>query len=401
MKQFYFFASVFLFAGGLFSVNAQDLIVLKNGNMIEAKVMEIAPSEIRYKRFDHLDGPTIVVSSNDVLSVRYENGKLEIFSAEGGHESVQPAMGGGGHESVQPAVNRSTSSILTTFGIGGQFLGHSREMSSDYPSHYYDNETVINGTTLGVNILFIGKSGFTVSAGTDMIFDASEDGGLNVDPVLGLGYIYHNAFYIGGILNIIPKPYIRYVRDGSPTWSKDGFIAPTFVAGYDFNGFVLGGQLSYMLGVMSSISGFRFSLAAGVSINGLNTAGTGAGNQRNSSRQSQEPQSREPDSVPRLGEPNLLQTALNLLPAVPIAGNNLKIEFGGDTWIAKVNGRNFLAGSMTFQDMDGSTVLTLKQTHLYPPRNIPGIGWVKTPGPEIVLEYRSGPPASLRPYSRD
>ena len=56
MKQFYFFAAVFLFVGGLFAVNAQDIIVLKDGNMIEAKVTEISSSEIRYKRFDNLDG---------------------------------------------------------------------------------------------------------------------------------------------------------------------------------------------------------------------------------------------------------------------------------------------------------------------------------------------------------
>jgi hypothetical protein len=53
--------AIFLLIGGAFYVNAQDMIVLKDGNLIEAKVMEISPMEIRYKRFGHLDGPTIVV----------------------------------------------------------------------------------------------------------------------------------------------------------------------------------------------------------------------------------------------------------------------------------------------------------------------------------------------------
>ena len=59
---------------------ALDLIVLKTGNIIEAKVMEISPAEIRYKRFDHLDGPTIVVPAADVLTIRYENGMVDIIS---------------------------------------------------------------------------------------------------------------------------------------------------------------------------------------------------------------------------------------------------------------------------------------------------------------------------------
>jgi len=77
----WYFVAVFSLIGGVFYINAQDIIVLKDGNMIEAKVVEIAPSEIKYKRFDHLDGPTIVVPANDVLSIRYENGRVEIINA--------------------------------------------------------------------------------------------------------------------------------------------------------------------------------------------------------------------------------------------------------------------------------------------------------------------------------
>ena len=79
MKSFYIFAIVF-FLLGVSSVYAQDLIVLKNGEIIEARVLEITPSEIRYKRIEHLDGPTIVIHVSDVLSIRYENGRQEIIN---------------------------------------------------------------------------------------------------------------------------------------------------------------------------------------------------------------------------------------------------------------------------------------------------------------------------------
>jgi hypothetical protein len=75
------FLVIFLLTGGVFYVNAQDMIVLKDGNMIEAKVLEIAPSEIRYKRFEQLDGPTIVIPAANVLSIKYENGTYEIINA--------------------------------------------------------------------------------------------------------------------------------------------------------------------------------------------------------------------------------------------------------------------------------------------------------------------------------
>ena len=80
MRSLFIF-SIILFFVGVYSVSAQDMIILRDGNVIEAKVLEISPSEIRYKRFDHLDGPTIVILANDVLSIRYENGRTEIISS--------------------------------------------------------------------------------------------------------------------------------------------------------------------------------------------------------------------------------------------------------------------------------------------------------------------------------
>jgi len=52
---------------------AQDIINLKSGEVIEAKVVEVSPVEIKYKNFNHQDGPMIVILADDVLYIRYEN----------------------------------------------------------------------------------------------------------------------------------------------------------------------------------------------------------------------------------------------------------------------------------------------------------------------------------------
>ena len=74
------FMSIFLLVG-ICSAAAQDIIVLRDGNMIDAKVLEISPTEIRYKRSDNLDGPTIVIPADRVLSIKYKNGTQEIINA--------------------------------------------------------------------------------------------------------------------------------------------------------------------------------------------------------------------------------------------------------------------------------------------------------------------------------
>lgn len=37
---------------------AQDIVILKNGTSIDAKVLEVDDNSIRYKKFDNPEGPT-------------------------------------------------------------------------------------------------------------------------------------------------------------------------------------------------------------------------------------------------------------------------------------------------------------------------------------------------------
>ena len=64
----------------IFSVNAQDVITLRNAGHIRARVTEITPTEIRYKHFDNLDGPVITLSRSEVFAITYENGRREVIN---------------------------------------------------------------------------------------------------------------------------------------------------------------------------------------------------------------------------------------------------------------------------------------------------------------------------------
>lgn len=59
--------------------NAQDLITLKDGSDVQAKIIEVGTTEIKYKRFSNLDGPVFIVNKSDVLIIRYENGEKDVF----------------------------------------------------------------------------------------------------------------------------------------------------------------------------------------------------------------------------------------------------------------------------------------------------------------------------------
>lgn len=58
-----------------------DQIVLRNGDVIEAKIKEVGVNEIKYKKCDRPDGPDYTISKRDVLSIKYSTGDVERFNA--------------------------------------------------------------------------------------------------------------------------------------------------------------------------------------------------------------------------------------------------------------------------------------------------------------------------------
>ena len=59
-----------------------DVILLKNGEEISAKVLEITPTEVKYKRCDNLEGPTTTINKSTIFSITYANGSKEVMKTE-------------------------------------------------------------------------------------------------------------------------------------------------------------------------------------------------------------------------------------------------------------------------------------------------------------------------------
>lgn len=59
---------------------AQDVIVTKDAKQIEAKIIEVSKSEIKYKEFDYQDGPTFILSTDEIATITYGNGKVVVYN---------------------------------------------------------------------------------------------------------------------------------------------------------------------------------------------------------------------------------------------------------------------------------------------------------------------------------
>jgi len=67
-----------------FSLRAQekeyDLLVKKDGSILEVKIVEEKPDEILYRKKEAQDGPIYAILKSELLSVRYRNGETATFT---------------------------------------------------------------------------------------------------------------------------------------------------------------------------------------------------------------------------------------------------------------------------------------------------------------------------------
>jgi len=61
------------------SVFAQDIIIKKDFSIIKSKVVEVASSTVKYKKYSNIDGPIYTIEAKDIIAINYENGEKDVF----------------------------------------------------------------------------------------------------------------------------------------------------------------------------------------------------------------------------------------------------------------------------------------------------------------------------------
>jgi hypothetical protein len=83
----------FLFTLLAVAAKAQDNIILKSGQEVPAKVLEVSKTEIKYKRTDNPDGPIYTMAAGEVFLIKYANGTKDVLSAQPQPSVAGPRMG--------------------------------------------------------------------------------------------------------------------------------------------------------------------------------------------------------------------------------------------------------------------------------------------------------------------
>jgi len=107
---------------GVFSTSifSQDIITKKTGEDIISKVNEITQTEIKYKKFDNLDGPTYSVLKSEVLMIRYQNGTKDIFAENSANSEIKT------NNKSKLNMDGFTKAHYFNFPVGTKFISELR-----------------------------------------------------------------------------------------------------------------------------------------------------------------------------------------------------------------------------------------------------------------------------------
>jgi len=60
-------------------LNAQDIIIKKTGDEVKVKITEVGLDNVKYKKYDNIDGPIYTIPKYEIFMIKYENGSKDVF----------------------------------------------------------------------------------------------------------------------------------------------------------------------------------------------------------------------------------------------------------------------------------------------------------------------------------
>lgn len=64
----------------VFNLSAQDIIVKRNGDELQCRILEVSKNEVKYKRWTNQDGPAFSEKKSNIFMIKYENGEKDMIA---------------------------------------------------------------------------------------------------------------------------------------------------------------------------------------------------------------------------------------------------------------------------------------------------------------------------------
>ena len=165
---------------------SQDILHLKSGFDVQVKVHEIGKKEIKYKKYNNLDGPLYTANIKDIKSITFKNGEVESFKSDklkNSFEILPNAISVNYGELMVGRIGLSYTRIFDSKKIGIKIPISLNYMNNN---HYYGN-SIKYFTGLDLNFYPYGQRKLTYCAGLGV------RAGMMMDQYF---YPYYDYYYI-------------------------------------------------------------------------------------------------------------------------------------------------------------------------------------------------------------
>lgn len=130
----------------------QDTIVKSNSDEVIVKILEVGPTEIKYKKWSYLDGPTFVTNISDISKIKYANGETESFSNNSTPSSDQKTNDNNQHP--QPTRKQEIlTNLRKTNEVNQNNVDINQQKVQDYYEYYPSapSHLKVNGQIVSIN----------------------------------------------------------------------------------------------------------------------------------------------------------------------------------------------------------------------------------------------------------
>lgn len=133
---------------------AYDTIILKNGDEIQAQVVEVAEDKVAYKKTENLKGPLYSVAISKIFMIKYENGSKDVFQ----DNNVMTNNVGQQTESVSPQYSESIRAVDNELLIKRQNpkftlpLGKNGRAKEGFPVMYMSSNSIVSTDDVNLQI---------------------------------------------------------------------------------------------------------------------------------------------------------------------------------------------------------------------------------------------------------
>ncbi|MBR4131296.1 MAG: hypothetical protein IKU02_10325 [Bacteroidaceae bacterium] len=103
------------------SSNAQDVLVRKGGEVENVKVLEVSPTEVKYKKSNNEDGPVFIEKRSNIYSIKYKNGDVQLFYNESEQKGSVLANSASPNKTGIDNSNMSSTSVYSNYGKEKKF----------------------------------------------------------------------------------------------------------------------------------------------------------------------------------------------------------------------------------------------------------------------------------------